>query len=260
MGVAHIARHGKSLVVAAVFGTAILGVGWRQQQELPEARKIVDRYVEAIGGEDLIRSMNGQRIIGRMEVPAQGIGGDLEVYAAAPDKVLLKIEVPGLGAIASGFDGQVGWTINPAMGPMVLEDRQLDQMRQQADFYGALHREEFIASMETVEKTEFEGHAAYKVKVVTTWGEEYFEFFDAESGLMVGQQRTQASPMGDIPTTNVMSDYKEFDGLLVPTRSVQRMMGIEQVISVTSIEAWKPDAATFALPPEIKALMTGAGQ
>lgn len=258
MGIVSFARFGKSAAIAALFAVSGLGATWLQQEELPEARKIIDRYVEAIGGEGLIRGMTGQYMAGRMEVPAQGVGGDLEIYSAAPNKLLIKVEIPGLGAVSSGFDGQVGWAINPAMGPMVLKDRQLDQMRQQADFYGALHLDDLIASLETVEKTEFEGHPCYKVKVVTAWGEEYFEYFDVETDLLVGVERTQASPMGEIPVTSVVSDYKEFDGLLVATKSVQRMMGIEQIISVTSLESWTPDEVTFELPAEIKALMEGA--
>lgn len=254
------ARFGRSAAIAVLLTAGGLGATWFQQTELPEGRKIVDRYVEAIGGEKLIRSMTGQRMVGRMEVPAQGVGGDLEVFSAPPNKLLLKIEIPGLGTVSSGFDGEVAWAINPAMGPMVLKDRQLDQMRQQADFYGALHPENQIASLETVEKTEFEGHTCYKVKVVTTWGEEYYEYFDAETDLLVGVERTQASPMGEIPVTSVVSDYKEFDGLVVATKSVQRMMGIEQIISVTSLESWTPDEATFELPAEIKALTEGAEQ
>lgn len=254
-----LARYGRSAAIA-VLAVAGLGATWLQQEELPEARKIIDRYVEAIGGEDLMRDQPGQHMVGRMAVPAQGVGGDLEVYSAPPNRLLVKVEIPGLGAVSSGFDGQVGWTINPAMGPMVLEGRQLDQMRQQADFYGALHPTDLIASLETVERTEFEGHSCYKVKVVTTWGEEYFEYFDVETGLMVGVERTQASPMGEIPVTSVVSDYEEFDGLLVATKSVQRMMGVEQIITLTSVESWTPDEATFELPAEIEALTEGAGQ
>jgi hypothetical protein len=110
-----------------------------------------------------------------------------------------------------------------------------------------------------VEKAEFQGQTCYKVKVVTTWEEEYFEYFDVESGLMVGSERTQSSSMGDIPVTSIISDYKEFGSLLIPTKNVQQMMGMEQIITVTDLENVEPDPALFELPPEIKAMTEGEG-
>jgi hypothetical protein len=228
MQIASCARYGKTAAFIAVFTAAFLGAAWQQQEELPDAREIIDRFVEAIGGEQAIKSSGARHMLGRMDVPAQGVGGDLELFTAPPNKMLFKIEVPGIGSISSGYDGEVGWAINPAMGPMVLEGRMLEQLRQQADFRAVLHPDDLIAAMETVEKTEVEGHSCYKVKVTTTWGEEYFEFFDTETGLQVGSERSQASPMGEIPTTSVVSEYQEFDGLLVATKTSQRMMGIEQ--------------------------------
>jgi len=214
--------------------------------------------VEAIGGEKAIRAVAGQHFTAVMEIPAQGISADMEIYTAPPNKMLVKIEIPAMGSISSGFDGEVGWVINPMTGPMVLEGRELEQRRQQADQLASLHPDHLVASLETVGKTDFQGHTCYKVKVVTAWDEEYFEYYDVESGLMVGGERTQSSSMGDIPITSIVSDYKEFDGLLVATKSVQQMMGMEQIITVSEIENIDLDPAMFELPPEIKAMTEGA--
>jgi hypothetical protein len=192
-----------------------------------------------------------------MQIPAQGISADMDIYSAPPNKMLVKIEIPAMGSISSGFDGEVAWTINPMTGPMVLEGREMDQQRQQADYLSPLHPDHLVASLETVEKTDFQGQACYKVKVTTTWDEEYFEYFDVESGLIVGGERTQSSQMGEIPVTTVISDYKEFGDLLVATKTVQQMMGMEQIFTVSGIEDVDPDPAMFELPAEIKAMTEG---
>jgi len=46
--------------------------------------------------------------------------------------------------------------------------------------------------------------------------------------------------------------------LLVATRSVQQIMGMEQIITVSDLENLDPDPATFELPAEIKAMTEGA--
>lgn len=255
-----IAGHGRSVAAALLLAAALIGTAWGQEGEaLPDGREIVDRFVEAIGGKDAILEQGAQQLIGRIEVPSQGIAGDLEAFSAPPNKLRTNIELPGIGAIKAGYDGEVGWTVHPAFGPMLLEGRMLDQMRHQADTRAALHPETLIASLETVEKVDFDGQPCYKVKVVTRWDEEYFEYYNVESGLLVGGERTQATPMGDIPTTSAVGDYRDFGGLLLPTRTVQRTMGIEQVITVSEVKGMDLGDEVFAPPAEIKALMEPAG-
>lgn len=222
---------------------------------LPAAHELITRYVAALGGEDALRRHTSRYAMGRLEVPAQGIGGDIELFSAAPNKFVVRTEIAGMGLIQSGYDGSVAWTIHPAMGPMLLDGRMLDQMRQQADFLVALHPERLIKSVETVERTEFEGQPSFKVKILTQWDEEYFEFFDAENGLLLGSTRQQASPMGDIPVTVLLSDYQDVDGVLIPMKSVQRLLGMEQVVTLSTMEVDAVSDSVFALPAEIKALL-----
>ncbi len=224
-------------------------------EALPAARALVAKYVTAIGGEAVLKRHQSRHAKGRIEVPAQGIGGTIEVYSAAPNKLFVRTDIPGMGLIRAGFNGDVAWTVHPAMGPMVLDGRMRDQMRQQADVLAPLHGEAYVKSVETVGKTVFEGRPSYKIKVVTQWGEEYHEFFDADTGLLLGYIRHQATPMGDIETTTVLSDYRDMDGLQVPMKSVQRMMGMEQVLTVSTLQLEAVDPSVFTLPAEIQALV-----
>jgi hypothetical protein len=165
------------------------------------------------------------------------------------------VDIPGFGTVRNGYDGTVGWSINPAMGPMVLDGNQLAQMRQQADFFGPLNIEAYVDSAEVVGEEQFEGKTCQEVRVVTKWGEEYVEFYEVATGLAVGSIRSQESPMGAMETTTVLSDYKDFGGILAPSRMVQRVMGMEQIITVTAIDYDAVDPAVFALPDEITALL-----
>ena len=199
----------------------------------------------------------GYHATGTFEVPAQGISGSFETYAAPPNRITYTADIPGLGAVGGGYDGTTGWSLNPATGPMVLDGRMLEQMQQQANFHAALHGEEYVASMETLAEADFEGVACYKVKIVTTWGEEYFEFFDRESGLLIGSVRQTATPMGELEATTVLSDYGDAGGLRIPMKTTQRVMGFDQVITITAVEPMTVPDSTFALPPEIQEMVRG---
>jgi hypothetical protein len=226
-----------------------------QTTPLPPAREILDRFVAAIGGEPAVRAFKSRRATGTYSVPAQGISGAMEVLAAAPDRQLLRISVSGLGEIQQGFDGRVAWLIDPMTGPRLLEGAAYSQMQMDADFYGELHEAKHYAKIETVGREMFEDVSAYKVRLIRPSGEEDFEYFAVDTGLLVGNSVTRMSPMGPMPAVTVFGEYRSFGGVLLATRIVQKVMGIEQVMTIASVEHDKVEASAFALPPAIKALV-----
>lgn len=225
------------------------------QESLPTARAIIDRSIEAMGGREALTKHQSRRAVGRISMPSQGVEGDLEVIAARPDRMRLRMTIPGFGDILSGYDGRNGWSVNPLTGPMLMQGKALEQMKADADFDVSLHDERKFASLETVERTTFEGRPAYRVKAVRVTGDEDHEFFDVETGLLIGTMVTRESPMGPTKATHLLSDYREFGGVKIATRVVQRAMGTEQVITLSSVEFDTVPASAFEPPPEIKALL-----
>lgn len=223
---------------------------------LPAARQLVDRHIKAIGGKDALLKYTSRTIKGALELPAQGMRADVVIFAASPNKALQKMTIPGMGEIVQGYDGTVGWAIDPTQGPMLLEGKMLEQMKRQSDFRQEMHDPKEFKSMETLEITDFEGAKAYKVKLIRATGEELFEYFNTESGLMVGQTATVESAMGPVSTTSVHSDFKNFSGILVPTRMVTRIQGQEMIMTVTSVEMDTVQPSVFDLPEQIKALVS----
>ena len=55
---------------------------------------------------------------------------------------------------------------------------------------------------------------------------------------------------------NLLRDYKQFGPLLQATTLVQRALGFEQVVTITSCEYTPQPEGTFEPPAEIKALIT----
>ncbi len=246
------------------FYAALLGVGsltvatptvGNAQGALPSGEEIRDRYVEALGGRAALEAPKSSVAKGTFDAPAQGLSGDMEIHVAAPNKLYTTMTVPGVGQIRTGFNGEVGWSANPVIGPMIVEGAQLHQLKQQADFYSVLHPEMHIASFEPVGQKNFEGKSCYEVKVTTKWDEEYTEYYETETGLLAGSVRSQESPMGPIEATNIVVEYGEFGGILVPVKAVQRAMGIESVVTITSVEYDVVDDAVFVLPVDIQALL-----
>lgn len=222
--------------------------------ELPDARTIVDRHIKAVGGRAAILAHKSMHATGTLSMASNGISGPVDVFGAAPDRVLVKTSVPGIGEIIDGFDGTHGWSVNPMTGPTLKTGKELAQTKVDADFYSEL-RDPKKYTLKTVEKTAFDGRDCYKVSVKGPDGSEDFDFYDVTTGLRAGGINTRETQMGTMTVTNLESGYKAFGPLSIATVLTTKVMGIEQKITLNSVEYDKVDPSVFEPPAVIKALI-----
>jgi hypothetical protein len=223
--------------------------------DLPSARAIVDRHIEAVGGRKAILAHSSTHMVGTITLGAAGMSGEVEGFAAKPNKMLQKLKIGGIGEVLEGFDGTVGWSLNPLTGPALSTGKELEDRKFEADFYGELLPEGRYTSMKTLEKTTFDGRECYKVSLVRPDGREDVEFYDVKTGLRAGRQVTREGPMGAMPSTMIASDYKPFGDLVQPA-TMKVMTGGQQIVLVTTlIEYDNVDPKVFELPAPIKALI-----
>jgi SAM-dependent methyltransferase len=216
--------------------------------DMPEATEVLARYVEAIGGRDAILSHDSRHA--RLFFKGPFAEAELFVYAAKPNKTVMGWESEGEVTSQSGFNGEVGWSIERDFGARILVGRELVRAREAADFYADLYDPEGFSSMETIELTEFEGKDCYKLKLVSKSGRETFEYFDAESGLKIGSEGRNQSGNYAFESSEILADYEDFGGVLIPTKRIWRYKGwpYEQVVTVTSLELDNVSDTVFALP------------
>jgi hypothetical protein len=222
---------------------------------LPTARSILDRHVEAIGGRAAILGHKSMFVKGTLSMPSSGLSGAVEVYGAAPNKSLMKLSLGGVGELIEGFDGVHGWGLSPMTGPMLLEGKQLEDRRFDSDFHSELRPDMRYSSMTTLEQTEFDGRPCYKVRLVRKSGGEDTEFYDVKTGLQAGKIFGRETEMGTMTSTVTIKEYRKFGNLLQPTSIRQQVGPVEQVITVESVEYDNVPASMFEPPAAIKALI-----
>jgi len=249
-------------LLSLVAGASVLaGVTVRAQQTaptappLPSGREVVSKHLAAIGGEAAFKAVKSFHAKGKFELPAQSVSGDLELMAMRPNKLLLRVDIPGVGHVESGFDGKNGWSIDPLAGPSLLTGRALSEMAEDAWFDSALHAPDRVKELTTVAKVEFDKRQAYQVKVVHLSGVEQTEYYDVETGLQIGSESQRETPMGVLPTKIMLREYQKFGGLKQPTVLVQSTMGIDQVFRMSSYDYNEVAATAFDTPPAVKALI-----
>lgn len=225
-------------------------------KNLPSAKDIFEKHVKAIGGKDTILKYSSKHIKAAISSPMMpGAEMQLEIFAAKPNKMVYKVSTPQ-GDMTSGYDGKVAWANSPMIGgAQILEGEQAQSVIEQSDFYEDIKEISKYKSAETLDLVDFEGKKCYKVRVVKNNGMESNEFFDSESGLQIGATQERKDMGTPMEVTTLFQDYKEFGGVKVPTKMVMRMMGMEQTITLSSVEYDKVPDSTFDLPAEVKALL-----
>ena len=224
--------------------------------DLPTARAVIDRYVELAGGKEAFQKKESVLIKGKTEVGGKELGGSLMHATKKPNKMLLHVELAGI-LVKTGFDGKIGWQVNPLTGPSLMEGGELRDVSRQADFLSILHDDKDFKTMENLGKTKFEGEECYKLKLVYADGGEITEYYGVESGLQKGFVGSQESALGTITATSVNEEHKKFGDLLLPARVTQKMAGagLSQTMVVNSVEYDNVPDSMFEPPAEIKALL-----
>jgi hypothetical protein len=226
-----------------------------QSADLPKATDLLAKSVAAMGGADAYKQITSIRAKGTFEMPSQNLSGTVEILQARPAYVRLNVMVQGIGAIESGSDGKIAWSVDPMSGPTLMSGKALTEAIAEAQFDSVLWGPDFVKSATTEAKTTFGSRPAYKLHVVTTHGTEETVYVDAENFYQLGIERVSETPMGPMPTTMSAGDYKKFGALTQPTTMVQSAMGFEQVIRITSYEYNNVPVTAFDPPPAVKALI-----
>ena len=227
----------------------------------PSAKAIIAKYVEAIGGRDAILKHGSCHWSGKFDLPAQQVSGSLDVFGAQPHKQLMKVNIPGAGKYLRAFDGRIAWTFDPQEGSRAgtnwtyhakqgLRRRSLDDrypLNDVFDLYASLHDEKDFVSLKTAGTAPFEGRECYQLEIIRSRGQVLTEFYDAGSGLLAGMAYG-----GDKPETIVLEDYREFDGVKIPTRVSRKERGtVKDLFTIASVEFTPVVDSVFAMPVHV---------
>ncbi len=225
-----------------------------QPADLPTVDAVVEKFLSAVGGKQAADGVKQFTMKGTLTIPGAGMSGDLTIWMASdPERMIMKITLPGMGDIQTGIVGDVGWQSNPMMGTTLIDDKDLESMRNESKGVGSDPRTAFD-EVAVVGIEPFEGTACVLLRC--SKGENVStQFYDRESGLLIGSRDKVSSQMGTIEATTVIGDYKEFGAVKVATKFTSKTMGQSQVMEFKDVSFDPIDDSIFALPPEVETLV-----
>lgn len=204
---------------------------------LPTGFEVLARAVEALGGEKRLREIKSTRYAGKFEMRVPGmpqeLSGTIQILRQAPNKQRVLVDLQPLGKVDQGTDGKSAWVMQPGQALQMLEGDALKKEIADAAFYSRLEPQARFTSAETQGRVDVNGESCYELVLTDSIGGEVStEFYSVESGLRL------KSVTG--PQTVTYSDYKEFEGSVVPCRldiSVQiGEQSMQQLIILAEVE------------------------
>lgn len=220
-------------------------------QKLPTVEWVLERYVTATGGREALLRHKSMTIHGRNYEPAtkREVSG---VFYTKDGKFLQVVTLPA-GKSLSGYDGHTAWDLDSHGKVTIQEGDVVKSIARDADMYYHLHVRQYFRSMEVIDAQTFNGRPCYHVKGVNNWGKENEQFYDKETGLLVGYAFNTAWRGGRGAATLVFEDYRDFGGVRMPTKNTTRDGDDVSVFTIASV-TWDdvPDSM-FELPAAVRA-------
>jgi hypothetical protein len=222
----------------------------------PSAKEIIERFIEVTGGRAAYEKITNRQQTGAMEVPLQGVKGTTSMIQAAPNKMMMQVDLGGFGRQRMGTDGEVAWSVDTINGARILEGEERVSTLRQATFNSELHWETLFKDVKAESEEMVDGQPAYVVTMVATDGQKLTNFYDKESGLLVKSATIAKNQMGDMPVQSAFTDYRDVDGLKIAHKTIiDGAMGIQIVMTIDTVKLNSElPADAFALPDEVKKL------
>jgi hypothetical protein len=253
-------RSKAALVMATVAVLLVVGgtsVSTAEKQSIDKAAaKILDRYVDAVGGKAVYDKAKDSVTKGTLDIPAAGIKLDITVYAQRPNLYRSLAQNPQIGVFDRGTDGKVFWDVSTMQGARILEGDELAEAMRDAAFEGQVYWRAQYDSVAMAGADTVDGSPCDKVIVKSKGAKPRTFSFDRKSGLLVKSSSVAKTQMGEIPIDVLVGDYRKVGDMLASYKSTIKVMGQDRIMTMTSIEynVAIPDSM-FTPPADIQKLL-----
>ena len=223
----------------------------------PSGEELFTRYTEALlVGDDSAWDRSQRRVDhGTFSMPRQGITSSLEARYERPDHFVVRMDFPGIGLFEEGYDGELGWAVDPTQGPRVKDPEESLRFAFDAAYEGDLNWEERYTEFRVMGLETCQDQPAWEVRAVTVLGDERTLFFDKKTGLMTCSVIEVKGGFGSVKTRNQYLDYEEVEGRLVSRKLIQEAMMLELVLESDVIDLSPREFEPIAPPPEVAELL-----
>ncbi len=196
------------------------------------ADSVIQKYIASIGGSDSIKNVLDRTTVMRGTVQGQNV--TIVSYQKSPNKLKQDIKF-GTFNQQLLFDGQKG-VMSTGENEIEILDEELEKLRAEATLDWILHPAEYGVKITLVGMKMIETKNCYEVRFTLPGGTNWTQFFDAELGYKVKEEKKVITKQGSFDQQTFFYDYKPVNGVKYPFR-IKQSFGAQQLeFNVSSIK------------------------
>jgi photosynthetic reaction center cytochrome c subunit len=225
----------------------------RQPEDAPPADKILDKYLQALGGAERLSRLSSFVAKGTYQGYDDPENYPVEVYAKAPGQRSTFAHGAD-GDIAATYDGRNGFSAAPESATPIpvlpLSGDDLAGARVEAELSFPARIKQILTEWRVGFPVMIDDREAQVVQGKPAPGGRPMKlYFDTESGLLVRLVRYTDTPVGTIPTQIDYADYREVSGIRMPFKWTTTWTDGRSVTQLTDVQPNVTiDAAKFSKP------------
>jgi len=178
------------------------------------AQKVIDQYIDAIGGEKNLKKIKDITV--KLSMEMQGMSMNQVIYKKVPDKYAMEMSMNGNTIQKIVFDGTSGKTSGMQGNADLTEDQIANLKYNNIPIIPDMQYSDEGYKLELKGMEEVDGQKAYNIMVTTPDGNQQQEYYSLDTGLKLRTVSTMSTPQGEITQTVDYSNYKEVDGVKFP--------------------------------------------
>lgn len=228
--------------LAALAALALLAAPAARAAITPEARAVLDRYVEASGGREAWERTRTSRLVGTISV--FGLQGRIESWRRAPDRRANTVAI-GPFQLKDWTSGDRAWRVDPSGKLLVLDGKDLEQAVTSSWFENErwLEPDQGGGSIALAGEEKDSLGTRAVLEVTPPAGRPRRLEFDRKSGLLI--RMVARNDQNTVTVTQ--SDFRKVEGWLTSFRSVQEVSGAAANTATVTVDSmW----TRVALPEE----------
>ncbi len=177
------------------------------------AAKVIENYIEAIGGEEKLMSVKDIKY----KMTADVMGNELEMDILKKDPNKMKVEVKMGPNVMSEqvFDGEKAKLVQ--MGNEIeADEKMIERFKIEGLLFPEMNYQKLGVKTDLVGIEKIDGNDAYAVNVTYPSGEMLTNYYDVKTGYKIRQMQVMNTPQGEMTTATDFSDFNEKDGIVFP--------------------------------------------
>jgi hypothetical protein len=205
---------------------------------LISADELIGKMIAAYGGDANLRKHHSSIMAVSIDMEHQGIRGEGFVYAQSPNKSGTNVKLTALnkeiGDVITYFDGQTGGQLASFAPEETFTGKRLEDLKREASFSGILDWKQLYKTITVKRMAKVGDEDTYVVELAPEKGNKVTVYVSTKSLLVLRTDRviSNENTSLEIPQTELMSDYRLTEGIMVPFRIVSNNIANGDIITV----------------------------